>query len=82
MSATIRKVADMAGDNHDDKTQEEPQVQENLGHEQAQEEQSLLELCDDISRLNVGAASEWNIGIADALQLRLARGRKRHGVRC
>lgn len=35
MSATIRKVADMAGDNHGDKTQEEPQAQEDLGQQQA-----------------------------------------------
>lgn len=35
MSATIRKMADMAGDNHGDKTQEEPQAQEDLGQQQA-----------------------------------------------
>ena len=39
MSATIRKVAGMAGDNHGAETQEEPQAQEDLGREQAQEEQ-------------------------------------------
>lgn len=39
MSATIRKVADMASDNHGDKTQEEPQTQENLGQQQAAQEQ-------------------------------------------
>lgn len=39
MSATIRKVADMAGDNHGDKTQEEPQAQENLRQQQAAQEQ-------------------------------------------
>ena len=34
MSAMMRKVADMAGDNHGDKTQEEPQAQEDLGQQQ------------------------------------------------
>ena len=33
------RQADMAGDNHGAETQEEPQAQEDLGHEQAQEEQ-------------------------------------------
>ena len=39
MSATTRKVADMAGDNHGDKTQEEPQAQEELGQQQATQDQ-------------------------------------------
>ena len=39
MSATIEKVTDMAGDNHGDKTQEEPQAQENLGQQQAAQDQ-------------------------------------------
>lgn len=39
MPATIRKVADMPGDNHGDKTQEEPQAQEDLGQQQAAQDQ-------------------------------------------
>lgn len=39
MSATTRKVADMAGGNHGDKTQEEPQAQEDLGQQQATQDQ-------------------------------------------
>lgn len=42
MLAAIRKVADMAGDNHDTETQEKPQNQEGLKREQAQEEQSQM----------------------------------------
>lgn len=39
MSAVTRKVADMAGDAHGDKTQEEPQTQEDLGQQQTAKEQ-------------------------------------------
>ena len=39
VSATMRKVADMASDNHDDKAQEEPQAQEDLGQQQAAQDQ-------------------------------------------
>ena len=35
-----RKVADMAGDTHGDETQEEPQAQEDLGQQQAAQDQS------------------------------------------
>ena len=36
----------MAGDNHGDKTQEEPQAQENLGQQQTQEEQPQVSSVD------------------------------------
>lgn len=39
VSATIRKVAGMAGDNHGDKTQEGPQAQEDLGQQQTAQDQ-------------------------------------------
>ena len=42
MSAMMRKVADMAGDNHGDKTQEEPQAQEDLGQQQAAQGQQQV----------------------------------------
>lgn len=38
MSAITERQADMAGDTYGDKTQKEPQAQEDLGREQAQEE--------------------------------------------
>ncbi len=38
----MRKVADMAGDNHGDKTQEEPQAQEDLGQQQAAQGQQQV----------------------------------------
>ena len=42
VSATMRKVADMASDNHDDKAQEEPQAQEDLGQQQAAQDLTVL----------------------------------------
>ena len=39
MSATIRKVVDMASDNHGAETQEEPQAQEDLGQQQTAQDQ-------------------------------------------
>lgn len=39
MSAMTERQADMAGDNHGDKTQEEPQAQEGLGQQQAAQDQ-------------------------------------------
>ena len=53
MSATIRKVADMASDNHGDKTQEEPQVQEDLGQQQAAQDQSQV------------SGTDWEIVVAE-----------------
>ncbi len=43
MSAMAERQADMAGDNHGDKTQEEPQAKEDLGQQQTAQEQPQVD---------------------------------------
>ena len=43
MSAMTERQADMAGDAHGDKTQEEPQAQEDLGQQQTAQEQPQVD---------------------------------------
>lgn len=71
MSATIGKVADMVGDNHGDKTQEEPQAQENLGQQQAAQDQPQV------------SGTDWEKAVAErdekiaALEAQVAEAAKR-----
>lgn len=46
MSAITERQADMAGDTYGDKTQEEPQAQEDIGQQQTQEEQPQVSSVD------------------------------------